>query len=540
MIEKKVCTVTLRWLFILLAASLLLPLSASADECLYLQKSQLVYSPYFENVEVDDEAFQDFDQINKDIQTLVSSQDILPEYWSGNFRHNISYQKDDANSRVTLITWFYHDDKGHLFIDRSYGVIRDGDFVATTQTFKVDEKCQLKLVNTARETTHISDKRIVEKRYVDGELKINTIDVEVMPEQFDILSARFALGFKEKISTSAYLVPEIPYDRVTISASYAESLLDDRVAEKTLNILAKHLDYDFEKVGKLTVDVYESPASLYKKLVLNGVGLKDAVYEQVTRDMWLTSPLGQAQEKVVFKTPLEQIDKKGNVKPYQLLSNKELDHDNLANYPAIHFSGNSEGRYVYTVSSTVEYRPAAAPEIELAKYLQPSYYINSDSPTVMHYASVINDGVDDTHKKMSNILLFISHFTLQYDMAQRDNGNVRLLTTEEILQKGKGVCQHYANLAVALCRASGIPARLIRGYVLKANNAVDHLWIEAYIDNVWRPYEPQSGMPKNVSLPNTYIPVVVSDFYESPSNIIEFKGALKFLEYQLEITDISH
>ena len=36
---------------------------------------------------------------------------------------------------------------------------------------------------------------------------------------------------------------------------------------------------------------------------------------------------------------------------------------------------------------------------------------------------------------------------------------------EEVLARGKGVCQDYAHVAVALCRSQGIPARYVSGYL---------------------------------------------------------------------------
>jgi transglutaminase-like putative cysteine protease len=64
---------------------------------------------------------------------------------------------------------------------------------------------------------------------------------------------------------------------------------------------------------------------------------------------------------------------------------------------------------------------------------------------------------------------------------------------EDILAVGQGVCQDFAHLAVALCRAVGVPARYVSGYFFAADDAtgadtdtdvVDvqtHAWFEAAI-----------------------------------------------------------
>jgi transglutaminase-like putative cysteine protease len=63
----------------------------------------------------------------------------------------------------------------------------------------------------------------------------------------------------------------------------------------------------------------------------------------------------------------------------------------------------------------------------------------------------------------------------------------------DVLDRGEGVCQDYAHLAVAMCRSAGIPARYVSGYLFTADDStgddVDgddvsvqtHAWFEAAI-----------------------------------------------------------
>ena len=68
------------------------------------------------------------------------------------------------------------------------------------------------------------------------------------------------------------------------------------------------------------------------------------------------------------------------------------------------------------------------------------------------------------------------------------------IEVEEVLAQGKGVCQDYAHLAVALCRSQGVPARYVSGYLFTRNdstgadvedgdvvNVETHAWFEAAI-----------------------------------------------------------
>jgi transglutaminase-like putative cysteine protease len=73
----------------------------------------------------------------------------------------------------------------------------------------------------------------------------------------------------------------------------------------------------------------------------------------------------------------------------------------------------------------------------------------------------------------------------------------------DVIARGEGVCQDYAHLAVALCRAAGIPARYASGYLFTADDSTGedtdddvvsvqtHAWFEAAIPGVgWLALDP--------------------------------------------------
>lgn len=75
-------------------------------------------------------------------------------------------------------------------------------------------------------------------------------------------------------------------------------------------------------------------------------------------------------------------------------------------------------------------------------------------------------------------------------------------TVEETLQLKRGVCQDFAHLMIAMCRAKGIPARYVSGYHfigdLQGGHAdyeqASHAWVEAYIPNKgWVGYDPTNN-----------------------------------------------
>ena len=56
------------------------------------------------------------------------------------------------------------------------------------------------------------------------------------------------------------------------------------------------------------------------------------------------------------------------------------------------------------------------------------------------------------------------------------------VTAPEALKLGQGVCQDMTHLFLALCRAQGVAARYVSGYLLTdATHAASHAWAEAWI-----------------------------------------------------------
>ncbi len=61
-------------------------------------------------------------------------------------------------------------------------------------------------------------------------------------------------------------------------------------------------------------------------------------------------------------------------------------------------------------------------------------------------------------------------------------------TAEEALTLGKGVCQDYAHILIALCRQYGLPARYVVG--MMQGEGASHAWVEVYCDGKWYGLDP--------------------------------------------------
>lgn len=64
-------------------------------------------------------------------------------------------------------------------------------------------------------------------------------------------------------------------------------------------------------------------------------------------------------------------------------------------------------------------------------------------------------------------------------------------TAEEALAGGKGVCQDYAHMQIAVCRALGVPARYVVG--MQEGTGETHAWAEIYDNGIWVGIDPTNN-----------------------------------------------
>ena len=72
-------------------------------------------------------------------------------------------------------------------------------------------------------------------------------------------------------------------------------------------------------------------------------------------------------------------------------------------------------------------------------------------------------------------------------------GSTTLATTaSQAFGQRQGVCQDYAHLLIALCRAAGIPARYANGFMTGLGTT--HAWVEVLDGEVWRGLDPTNNV----------------------------------------------
>ncbi len=139
----------------------------------------------------------------------------------------------------------------------------------------------------------------------------------------------------------------------------------------------------------------------------------------------------------------------------------------------------------------------------LERYLKPSFLCESDDPEIKKLARKICENEKDDLGKAKLIFKWVRD-NVAWDLAN-------VVGAKGILKRKpmRGICVDKASLFIALCRASGIPARylLVWGdfdFKIPLLNGMSHAAAEVYVNNKWVIADPTFGkhtariVPKSV------------------------------------------
>lgn len=120
----------------------------------------------------------------------------------------------------------------------------------------------------------------------------------------------------------------------------------------------------------------------------------------------------------------------------------------------------------------------------LAPYLQPADKWESDNLPIQQRSADVVGGQTNAYlaaEQITNSVVSI----LNYEIQDIRHGALWAL------QNNTGDCSEYTDLAIALARAAGIPARAMYGWGYSEENTIGHAWLEFYLPNVgWQPADP--------------------------------------------------
>lgn len=145
--------------------------------------------------------------------------------------------------------------------------------------------------------------------------------------------------------------------------------------------------------------------------------------------------------------------------------------------------------------------PCPVPANGVSGFLAPEKNIESDHPEIMKQAALLKG--ETVLKTSENIFFWVSRHISYEGYVNQDRGALYAFTNK------KGDCTEYMALFVALCRANGIPARGIAGYICPESCRLKksglHNWAEFYDGKYWRTVDPQNTIFDKNS--NNYIAI---------------------------------
>ena len=222
----------------------------------------------------------------------------------------------------------------------------------------------------------------------------------------------------------------------------------------------------------------------------------------------------------------------------QLIYNEHFDNDGMELSVQDDRSGNRRGvwratvlegskRILYTFSVRASSRKYSFPEDlkvpddaaesypqEVHTWLDESEYIQCGTPEIRKQLRKLSRKRTKISVVVRNIYDFVSE-DIEY---VTETGSKDALKT---LEEGRADCGGKSRLFVALCRAYGIPSRLVGGLILtRGIKHVTHVWAENYIDGKWIPFDTVNG--HYAFLPDNYLELYRGDYF-----LIRHKGLSK-------------
>jgi hypothetical protein len=159
---------------------------------------------------------------------------------------------------------------------------------------------------------------------------------------------------------------------------------------------------------------------------------------------------------------------------------------------------------------------------DIQTYLQPEMMIESDAPEIKELALRLTDGSEDFWEAATRLSTWV---------AEHIDGSIMFGTALETLHRGNGACGSQSMLMAALCRASGIPARVAWGCVYTpeyGGSFGHHAWSEIYAGEAgWIPIDVTFHETDFVDSGHIRLGIVKTN-----STLINYRG-LRILKYSL-------
>jgi hypothetical protein len=151
------------------------------------------------------------------------------------------------------------------------------------------------------------------------------------------------------------------------------------------------------------------------------------------------------------------------------------------------------GRLEVTIHTVTPQGPAKYPytgkDKDIKKALEPTEYLQIKDDKIVDLVKYAATTPDDAVKASFQIENFVMGYITKKDFS------VGYASAAEVARSRQGDCTEHALLTAAICRAAGIPARVVCGLVYadaigdKKNVFGAHMWTEVYLGDKWYPID---------------------------------------------------
>jgi hypothetical protein len=137
------------------------------------------------------------------------------------------------------------------------------------------------------------------------------------------------------------------------------------------------------------------------------------------------------------------------------------------------------GKMEVKTAGPLDGQPATEPASD--KYLKPNTMINSNDKLVIAHASDATKGLTDQWQKATAI----QHWVFEH--VKKKDFSTAFAAANEVARDLTGDCTEHSVLTAAMCRAVGIPSRVVVGliYVEHLKGFGFHMWNEVYVNQRW-------------------------------------------------------
>jgi transglutaminase-like putative cysteine protease len=166
----------------------------------------------------------------------------------------------------------------------------------------------------------------------------------------------------------------------------------------------------------------------------------------------------------------------------------------------------------------VPFAPELARHVDAAEYLRPSPLVDFPGP-VRAFAETVPIAEGVSVRAAAEAVMAAVRERLQYEKRVTE-AHTRV---SEALELGRGVCQDFAHLFLAVARVRGLAARYVSGYVHQPGEIATHAWVQVWAgpEAGWLNLDPTHG--RWVAAEHIVI-AVGRDFSDVPPNRGVWKG----------------